>query len=131
MSRPAECLQNFWQNEFQKHSLIPFDSSKNNGSLVYFDLTNPQFWWHNPTNYNSLRLTKDAFFILNKTSTVPKWKIKITEAIKPKNFVQLERHFKSPYFLQTMTVIHVFGESDASMLALHGGDLQQYLNNHD
>lgn len=131
MTRPADCPQNVWQAEFQKHSLVPFDSSNNNHSLKYFDLSSPQFWWYNPTNYSSLRLTKNAFFVVNKTTTIPKWRVKIVDAIKPRTLLQLERYFTSPYFLQTLQLIFVFSETDASMLALHGGDLQQYLDNHE
>ena len=42
---------------------------------------------------------------------------------------QLEKHFTSPYYIPTHQRIHVFGEQDSIMLALHGSNLQQYLDN--
>jgi hypothetical protein len=131
MSRPADCLQNKWQAELCTHNLIPFDNSKHNGGLVYYDLENPQFWWHNPTNPSSLRLSHAAFSVLRKHPEIPRWEIKTLSTIKPKTLLQLERHFSGPYYLQSLTVIHVFKETEASMLFMHGGDLQQYLDNHD
>lgn len=45
-----------------------------------------------------------------------------------KQLIQLERVFRSPYYL-TPTKIKVFSEEDAVMLQLHAGDLATYLNN--
>jgi hypothetical protein len=41
----------------------------------------------------------------------------------------LERHFTGPYFIISPLAIVLFGETEVMMLALHGNNLQQYLDN--
>jgi hypothetical protein len=41
----------------------------------------------------------------------------------------LEKHFTSPYYISGPKSIYVFSEQDSIMLALHGSNLQQYLDN--
>jgi hypothetical protein len=43
--------------------------------------------------------------------------------------LQLERFIKSPYFIKKLKMLYVFGEEDAVMLQLHGGNLVAYLDN--
>ena len=47
----------------------------------------------------------------------------------PKTFIKLERALSSPYYIQDLGSITVFGEEDLIMLQLHGGDLETYLSN--
>jgi hypothetical protein len=49
--------------------------------------------------------------------------------IYPRQLLQLERLFQAPYYIQTVTRLVVYGESDYVMLQLHAGDLPLYLNN--
>lgn len=131
MPSTADSPQAVWQKKFQKeYQLNPFTSSRDN--LSYTRLDNPATWWHNPINKNSLRLTKTSYYMLIKASAVS-YRFKLTEKIKPKTFVQLERYFTVPYYLLNAQTIVLFseGSKETMMLALHGNNLQQYLDNQD
>ena len=121
--------QQSWQQKFQSYNLIPFDTEKTKFALRYHNLNDPKFWWHNPLNSNSLRLTRLAFNILEK-SKVPSWKFKLDKVFLNRTYIQLERHFSAPYYLFGQQTIHVYGETEMLMLSLHGNNLQQYLDNH-
>lgn len=85
-------------------------------------------WWRNPTNHNSLRLTHIGLKFFTHQLKLPSHEIKLSEPIKSKNLIQLERLFKEPYFIKAESLI-VLGEEDAIMLQLHAGNLGQYLDN--
>ena len=131
MAQAPNSQQTVWQNEFQKYPLKPFDTDKAKRTLRYCDLTSNQFWWHNPLNPNSLRLTSGAWSILKACKEVPHWQFKLPKNLLPRTYLQLEKHFSSPYYIQNVATIIVFSDRDSMMLALHGNDLQQYLDNHD
>ena len=128
MARALDCPQTVWQNKFREYDLAPFsDGAK---GLKYHDLNDPKFWWFNPLNHKSLRLTPGAFKMLEKAK-VKNYKFDITQKYLTKTFVQLEKHFTSPYYLANAKRIYIFGETEMMMLALHGNDLQQYLDNQE
>ena len=130
MARTSESLQVIWQTKFQKdHILNPFQSLGRD-KLHYNSLDEPKTWWFNPVNPDSLRLTKMAYRMLTQAK-VPVFKFKTTEKYRPKTFVQLERFVTSPYYLLNSQTIVLFGESEAMMMALHGNNLQQYLDNQE
>jgi len=126
--RTAESLQNIWQAKFQKHTLNPFTSDSKLG-ISYQRLDNPASWWQNPINPDSLRLTRAAFYMLNQNPKIKNWHFHLPTRLVNRSFIQLEKHFTSPYHIATHTSIYVFSEQDAIMLALHGSNLQQYLDN--
>lgn len=128
MARTADSLQNVWQAKFQEHTLNPFTSDPKLG-LRYQRYDNPASWWHNPVNPNSLRLTRPAFNMLNKTKEIKNWHFKLPTELVNRSYIQLEKHFKSPYYISGLKSIYVFDERDSIMLALHGSNLQQYLDN--
>ena len=129
MPNTADLPQAVWQKKLrEEYNLNPFTSSRDN--LTYTNLDNPATWWHNPINKHSLRLTKHAYYMLDKTKAVS-YKFKLTEKVKPKTFVQLERYFTAPYYILNAQTIAVFGEKESMMLALHANNLQQYLDNLD
>ena len=130
MARTAESLQNVWQKQFQQHQLNPFTSDAKLG-IRYQRFDNPASWWHNPVNPNSLRLTRPAFNMLNKTKEIKNWHFKLPTELVNRSYIQLEKHFKSPYYISGPKSIYVFDERDSIMLALHGSNLQQYLDNLD
>jgi hypothetical protein len=105
-------LQAEWQTKF--YALTPYSIS-------------PSSWWYNPTNHSSLRLTQKAYLEVRKQ--VKFYKFELIHDIKPKTFVQLERWFKEPYYVQNRKTIHIVSERDAMMLALHSNNLQHYLDN--
>ena len=130
MARTAESLQVIWQARFQEYTLNPFTSDPKLG-LRYQRYDNPASWWFNPLNPNSLRLTRPAFNMLNKNKEIKNWQFKLPTSLVTRAYIQLEKHFTSPYYIPTHNSIYVFSEQDSIMLALHGSNLQQYLDNLD
>jgi hypothetical protein len=128
MARTAESLQNVWQKKFQEYQLNPFTSDPKLG-LRYQRFDNPASWWFNPVNPDSLRLTKPAFNMLNQNKEIKNWHFKLSQPLVPRAYIQLEKHFTSPYYISGPKSVYVFDERDSIMLALHGSNLQQYLDN--
>jgi hypothetical protein len=128
MARTAESLQNVWQKKFQEHTLNPFTSDPKLG-IRYQRFDNPASWWFNPVNPDSLRLTKPAFNMLNQNKEIKNWHFKLSQPLVPRAYIQLEKHFTSPYYISGPKSVYVFDERDSIMLALHGSNLQQYLDN--
>ena len=87
-----------------------------------------KIWWRNPTNHNSLRLTRFGLEFFTKKLDIATYKIKLDRPLNFKHLIQLERLFTAPYFLHN-GAITVFSEQDAVMLQLHAGNLDQYLDN--
>jgi hypothetical protein len=112
MIRNDNSLQGVWQDKF--YALTPYSVSLSS-------------WWYNPTNHNSLRLTQKAYLEVRKH--VKFYKFELMHDIRPKTFLQLERWFKEPYYVQNLKTIHIVSERDAMMLALHANNLQKYLDN--
>jgi hypothetical protein len=110
--------QQFWIDKFVAESKNQLETTAHLRAL----------WWKNPTNRESLRLSHQGFHWVSKNTAVPNWPVRISQSINGKQLIQLERVFKSPYFL-SKTGITVFSEEDFIMLQLHAGDLAQYLNN--
>ncbi len=85
--------------------------------------------WHNPLNFSSLRLTKTSWHIIRSNNMLKFYKFELPEPILPKTLLQLEKHFTAPYYIATLSVLYVSGETEAIMLQLNSTDLQGYLNN--
>jgi hypothetical protein len=85
-------------------------------------------WWVNPTNNNSLRLTKIGHNWTQKYCGIKYTEVKISHTVYFKQLLQLERLLKEPYYIQGKTIL-LSGEMDAIMLQLHAGNLAQYLDN--
>lgn len=90
----------------------------------------PSTWWYNPTNSASLRLSSFAWNVVRSQSSLIFKRFVLEKELLPKTFVQLERHFTAPYYIQNHKTIHLLGETEIVMLSLHGNNLQQYLDNH-
>ena len=86
-------------------------------------------WWQNPINATSLRLTSVGYKWFTTAAKLKAYPIELTEKILPRQMLQLERYVKSPYFIKQLKMIYVFGDQDAVMLQLHGGNLVAYLDN--
>jgi hypothetical protein len=67
--------------------------------------------------------------MLNKNPKIKNWHFKLSSPLVTRAFIQLEKHFTTPYYIATHNSIYVFSEQDSIMLALHGSNLQQYLDN--
>ena len=111
------------QREFQRQAISAIGLDPNH----YEGMS--KIWWRNPTNKNSLRLTNFGlkFFVDQCKHTAHTIKLD-ADSIKSKHLIQLERLFTAPYFIKNTAII-VFSEQDAVMLQLHGGNLNQYLDN--
>ncbi len=85
--------------------------------------------FYNPTNHNSMRLTKGGYIYLKQHFSLLCYEFKLKEKITPKVLLQLERQIRYPYYVNSLTKIMVFDEQTAIMLQLHDSDLESYLNN--
>jgi hypothetical protein len=111
--------QDFWQTEFISSSGL--DESRFAG--VEYQ------WWFNPTNPNSLRLTRTGSAWIKKYTKLRFYNIDLAQKIFPKQLLQLERLVKSPYYIQNLQKLEVIDETTVIMLQLHAGDLNTYLQN--
>lgn len=121
MLRTAESPQSIWQQQFLTCSTDERTSKQRQG------LDHPANWWYNPTNPQSLRLSLQGFNLVRRFD-LPNWQFKLESNVLAKTYLQMERHFASPYYITNRTVT-VWGERESIMLALHGNNLQQYLDN--
>lgn len=86
-------------------------------------------WWKNPTDDTSLRLSLAGLQFVKAVLKLTSYDFALTEELTNANLLQLERHFKSMYYLLKREKIIVFEEDQAMMLTLHGNDLKAYLDN--
>jgi hypothetical protein len=84
--------------------------------------------WFNPTNPNSLRLTKYGLAAIPRNE-YKYHTIKLANIIKPGHYLLLERAMPAPYFIKKIDQLYVFDEQVAIMLTLHAGDLETCLTN--
>jgi len=86
-------------------------------------------WWKNPTDDSSLRLSLAGLQFVKAVLKLESYEFALPEELTNHNLLQLERQFKSMYYLLKRQKIIVFEEEEAMMLTLHGNDLVSYLNN--
>lgn len=86
-------------------------------------------WWKNPTDDNSLRLSLAGLQFVKAVLKLTSYDFVLPEELTNQNLLQLERSFKSMYYLLKREKIIVFEESEALMLTLHGNNLKAYLDN--
>ena len=84
--------------------------------------------WFNPTNPQSLRLTKYGLAAIPRKE-YQSHTINLAERIRPGHYLLLERAMPAPYYIKKLDQIYVFDEQTAIMLNLHAGDLQTCLTN--
>lgn len=89
----------------------------------------PRQIWQNPLNPDSLRLTSQAYSVLTKYESNQTYPFKLEVAMSNKMLLQLDKLMTAPYYIGSRKQIQLFGEADAIMLQLHGGNLAQYLEN--
>lgn len=121
MTRTANSPQSVWQQQFLTCSVDERTNKQRQG------LDHPANWWYNPTNPRSLRLTRQGYNLV-KNMELKNWQFDLDASLVSKNFLQMEKHFNSPYYINGKKII-VWGEVEAMMLALHGNNLAQYLDN--
>jgi hypothetical protein len=88
-------------------------------------------WWQNPTNPISLRLTTVGYKWISKNTKTVFHKANLIQTLTAKHLLQLERLFKSPYYIYGRTKIYLTNETDYIMLQLHSENLADYLDNLD
>ena len=86
-------------------------------------------WWRNPTDDASLRLSLAGLQFVKAVLKLQSYEFALSTELTNHHLLQLERHFKSIYYLLQRKKIIVFEEEEAMMLTLHGNDLASYLDN--
>ena len=86
-------------------------------------------WWYNPISKTSFRLTSLGSVFLSETLQLQSYKLKLTTDIKAtsKNFLLLDKHLTTPFYIKDKKTIIFYGERDSLMVILSGYNLQQYL----
>lgn len=91
-----------------------------------------KIWWWNHTNSNSLRLSADGIKFVKKQTKIPIYQIEVSHPLSSKHLVYLTRTNIGPFYLQHTNkkcTIFLLDKEVATMLTLHAGNLDQYLEN--
>jgi len=83
--------------------------------------------WRNPSNPDSLRLTKQGYDWALRICKQTAYKFEITTTISNRALLNLERHIEAPYYIQDRKHISFLSERDALMMELHAHNLDGYL----
>lgn len=88
-------------------------------------------WWVSPYSPIGFRLTLEGNSFLKDVLQLAHYEFKIKEDnVKSlKQFLQMNKYLTAPYYLKGQNTIIFYGETDATMIGLYGGDLAQYLEN--
>ena len=88
-------------------------------------------WWYNPVSSSSLRLTCTGHEFLYSKLKLAHYDYKLKKDLlnTAKVYIWLDKYLTVPYYLPNRSNIVFYGEKDAMMLGLHGGDLESYLEN--
>ena len=86
-------------------------------------------WWKNPTDDGSLRLSLQGLQFVKAVLKLQSYEFALPEELTNHHLLQLERQFKSMYYLLKRQKIIVFESEEATMLTLYGNDLKSYLDN--
>jgi len=87
-------------------------------------------WWVAPFSPIGLRLTHEGADFLNRSVKLQKYKFELKED-RPRNLkimLQMNKYMSSPFYINSNTIT-VYGETDACMMGLYGGDIALYLGN--
>ena len=85
-------------------------------------------WWKNPTDDTSLRLSLAGLQFVKAVLKLQSYEFALPEELTNHHLLQLERQFKSMYYLLKRQKIIVFESEEATMLTLYGNDLKSYLD---
>jgi hypothetical protein len=88
-------------------------------------------WWMFPFSPIGLRLTKEGSTFLYSDLKLQNYKYKIkADTVKTlRLYLRMNKYLSSPFYLQTNDTIIFYGETDAVMMGIMGGDIAQYLEN--
>ena len=89
-------------------------------------------YWHNPISKTSMRLSYEGFQLLTKVLNIEPVRVKIKSSMLGNNLrahYLLDKHLTTPFYIVRKDTIMFFGTTDAMMLQLMGGDLDNYLEN--
>jgi len=86
--------------------------------------------WRNPINPNSLRLNKLAYDVLSQSGEIKFYSLILAtdSTATGKTYIQLEKHFTTPYYLEGLRTIHIMDGREVMMLTLLDNDLDRYLS---
>jgi len=85
-------------------------------------------WWKNPTDPTSLRLSLQGLQFVKAVLKLQSYEFALPDELSNHNLLQLERQFKSMYYLLKRQKIIVFEAEEATMLTLYGNNLKGYLD---
>ena len=90
-----------------------------------------KLWWVSPYSPIGFRLSNDGNKFLSQTLKLQKYSYTIKEDnIKSlKLYLRMNKYIAAPYYLQGNNTIIFYGETDAVMMGMYGGDIAQYLEN--
>lgn len=90
-----------------------------------------KLWWVSPFSPIGFRLSTEGNRFLSQVLKLQKYSYQIKEDnVKSlKLYLRMNKYLISPYYLQGSSTIVLYGETDAVMMGLYAGDLQQYLEN--
>lgn len=87
-------------------------------------------WWVTPHSPIGLRLTHEGHKFLSTVLKLNCYSYKIVNTPKSMRVtLRLNKYLTAPYYLSGPDTIVLYGELDASMLGLMGGELGMYLEN--
>jgi len=87
-------------------------------------------WWVAPFSPYGLKLTTEGHVFLDNVLKLEKYSCSIKAGTPNtlKIMSQMNKYLSSPFYIRGNTIFF-YGETDAIMLALHAGDIAQYLEN--
>lgn len=85
-------------------------------------------WWYNSLNPQSFRLTRQFYEFIRKRTDIETHVCEVTADLVPKTLLQLEKHFKYPYYIKSKNEIVLLSQDHVVWLTLYGNDLQKYLD---
>lgn len=89
-----------------------------------------QMLWFTPYSRIGLRLSSSGHDFLSNTLKLTHYTYKIVNTPDSlKVLLQMNKYLTSPFYIKGASTIVMYGETDASMIALMGGDLGKYLEN--
>ena len=89
----------------------------------------PMSLWFNPLSpHHSLRVTTEGKKWIMSACGLPIYHFKL-DTMNNQHLLWLDHLIASPYYIRSRHFLELFGEDDAIMLSLHGGNLTQYLQN--
>jgi len=116
--------QELWQTQFLSDAR----------GIQHIKNSSKHFFWVNPLNTNSLRLTFSGFQWIRTSTNILNWEVKLSDQLTIPILLKLEKSITSPYYVRGLEkdlrdpIIWFFDQQHVIMLALHAGNIEKYLD---